>query len=70
MGGIQIENLLTLMEGNKPFDRAQARREVLEYLNEHMTTVAADIEKKGEAVIQTASGTFILTKNDLAAAAA
>jgi len=69
MGGIQIENLLTLMAGNKPFDRDQARREVLDYLNVHMTTVATDIEKKGEAVIPTASGTFILTKDDLIAAA-
>jgi hypothetical protein len=69
MGGIQIENLLALMEGDKPFDRAEARREVLEYLKVHMTTVAADIEKKGEAVIPTTSGTFILTRDDLTAAA-
>jgi len=70
MGGIQIENLLALMEGTKPFDRAEARREVLEYLKVHMAAVAADIEEKGEAVIQTASGTFILTKDDLVATAA
>jgi hypothetical protein len=68
MGGLQIENLLNLMETNAPFDEAQARREVLDYLNNHMTDVAAELEKKGEAVILTSSGSFRLTKEDLISA--
>jgi hypothetical protein len=68
MGGLQIENLLNLMESNAPFDEVQARREVLDYLNNHMTDVAAELEKKGEAVILTSSGSFRLTKEDLISA--
>jgi len=68
MGGLQIENLLNLMEANKPFNAEQARREVLDYLNNHMTDVAAELEKKGEAVISTSSGSFRLTKEDLISA--
>jgi len=68
MGGLQIENLLNLMEGNAPFNAEQARREVLDYLNSHMADVAAELEKKGEAVILTSSGSFRLTKEDLISA--
>ncbi len=68
MGGVQIENLLSLMETNFPLNRVQARREVVEYLNSHLAAVAAELEEKGEAVIQTSSGTFRLTKEDLVAA--
>jgi hypothetical protein len=68
MGGLQIENLLKLMEANAPFNAEQARREVLDYLNSHMTDVAAELEKKGEAVILTSSGSFRLTKEDLISA--
>ena len=65
MGGLQIENLLNLMEVNAPFDPEQARREFLDYLKSHMTEVAEELEKKGEAVILTSSGSFRLTRNDL-----
>jgi len=65
MNGIQIENLLKLMEGSSPFNPAQARREVLRYLTNHMGYVATQLEEKGEAVIQTSSGSFRLTKADL-----
>jgi hypothetical protein len=68
MGGIQIENLLNLMEANSPLNRVQARREVADYLNGHMAAVAAELEEKGEAVIEIPSGSFRLTKDDLIAA--
>jgi hypothetical protein len=68
MGGLQIENLLNLMEANTPFNAEKARREVLDYLNSHMADVAAELEKKGEAVILTSSGSFRLTKEDLISA--
>ncbi len=68
MSGIQIENLLNLMEGNAPFNPAQARREVLSYLTSHMGHVATELEERGEALIQTSSGSFRLTKADLIAA--
>lgn len=68
MGGLQIENLLNLMETNAPLNEAQARRDVLEYLTSHMDAVAVEIEEKGEAIIQTRSGSFRLTKDDLVAA--
>ncbi len=65
MGGMQIENILNLMESNSSFNPEQARREVLDYLNHHMADVAVELEKKGEAVIHTSSGSFRLTKEDL-----
>jgi hypothetical protein len=65
MGGLQIENLLNLMEANSAFDPEQARREVAAYLTKNMTTVAKELEEKGEAVIQTPSGNFRLTTADL-----
>lgn len=65
MGGLQIENLLNLMEGNTCFNPEQARREVLTYLTEHMSDVAKEMEQKGEAVIRTSSGSFRLTQADL-----
>jgi len=68
MSGLQIGNLLNLMEANSPFDPATARREVLEYLNSHIVDVALELEEKGEAVIQTSAGSFRLTKDDLVAA--
>jgi hypothetical protein len=68
MGGLQIGNLLNLMEANSSFNADKARREVLEYLNGHMDDVAAELKEKGEAVIQTSSGSFRLTKDDLVAA--
>ncbi len=68
MGGIQIENLLSLMESGVPLNHAQARREVTEYLNGHLATVALELQRRGEAFIQTPSGTFRLTKEDLSAA--
>jgi len=68
MNGLQIENLLTLMEGNAPFDKETARREVAEYLSAHTVDVAEELQKNGEAVIRTSSGTFRLTKEDLVAA--
>ena len=67
MGGLQIENMLNLMEANS-FNPEQARREVREYLIGHMTVVATELEEKGEAIIKTPSGTFRLTKDDLVAA--
>jgi len=68
MGGVQIGNLLNLMESNSPFNPAQARREVLDYLAGHMVHVAMELERRGEAVIETSSGSFRLTRADLAAA--
>jgi len=68
MGGIQIGNLLNLMEANAPLNADKARREVLDYLRRHMDDVAAELEEKGEAIIQTSSGSFRLTKDDLVAA--
>ena len=68
MGGVQIGNLLNLLEVNRSFNRDEARREVVEYLNDHLALVAAELEDRGEAVIQTSSGAFRLTKEDLAAA--
>jgi hypothetical protein len=68
MGGLQIGNLLNLMETNSSFNEDKARREVLQYLKKHMDDVAADLEEKGEAIIQTSSGSFRLTKDDLVAA--
>ena len=65
MGGLQIQNLLNLMEASAPFNRDQARREVVDYLKNNMAEVAAELEKKGEAVILTPSGSFRLTKDDL-----
>ena len=65
MGGIQIENLLNLMEGASPFNPVQARREVLKYLTTHMVDVATELEENGEAVIRTSSGSFRLTRADL-----
>lgn len=65
MGGTQIGNLLNLMEASAPFDVEKARREVLAYLAEHKSEVAAELDKKGEAVILTPSGSFRLTKDDL-----
>jgi hypothetical protein len=67
MGGLQIENLLNLMEANSSFDPETARQEVLSYLTSHMGEVAKELEQEGEAVIQTPSGSFRLTKADLAA---
>lgn len=64
MGGLQIGNLLNLMEAG-PFNAEQARREVLLYLNNHMHDVAVELEEKGEALIETSSGSFRLTKDDL-----
>jgi hypothetical protein len=68
MGGLQIENLLNLMEETAAFDRERARQEVAEYLTSHTAVVAAELERTGEAVIRTSSGTFRLTKEDLVAA--
>jgi hypothetical protein len=65
MGGLQIENLLNLMEANSSFNPEQARREVVVYLTNHMAEVAKELEEKGEAVIQTQSGSFRLTTADL-----
>jgi len=70
MGGLQIEHLLNLMEANSAFDADKARHDVLDYLNGHMAIVVAQLEEKGEAVIQTPSGTFRLTTEDLVAALA
>ena len=68
MNGLQIENLLNLMEANATFDVEQARRELTDYLKNHVADVAIELEKKGEAVIPTSSGSFRLTKEDLIAA--
>jgi hypothetical protein len=68
MNGLQIEHLLNLMEENAPFDQEKARGELAEYLTNHTADVAADLQKHGEAVIRTPSGTFWLTKEDLVAA--
>jgi hypothetical protein len=68
MGGLQIENLLNLMEENSPFDKDRARRELASYLTSHIADVAKELEEKGEAVIRTSSGSFRLTKDDLVAA--
>ncbi|HEY5382888.1 MAG TPA: hypothetical protein VIJ65_11590 [Acidobacteriaceae bacterium] len=56
------------MEANAPLNADKARREVLDYLRRHMDDVAAELEEKGEAIIQTSSGSFRLTKDDLVAA--
>jgi hypothetical protein len=69
MGGLQIENLLNLMEANYAFDKDRARREVTDYLMSHMDHVASELEKNGEALIRTSSGSFRLTKEDLVTAA-
>jgi len=65
MGGLQIENMLNRMEAGAFFNQEQARREVVDYLKSHMSDVAVELEKRGETVIPTSSGSFRLTKEDL-----
>jgi hypothetical protein len=65
MGGAQIERFLTLIEPKAAFNPAQARREVLEYINTRMSDVAGELERRGEAIIPTSNGSFLLTREDL-----
>jgi hypothetical protein len=65
MNGIQIENILNLIEDKSAFSRQAIRREVAVYLEMNMPIVVNNLATTGEFVIPTSYGGLKLTKADL-----
>lgn len=69
MNGIQIENILTLIDRNLENSMESVRGEVLHYLQDHGDALARDISRNGWAAIPTRLGDVKVTRKDLAAIA-
>jgi hypothetical protein len=71
MNGVQIEHILYLLEEKSAAkNRPMLRREVVVYLEKHITEVARRLVEVGEVTIPTSFGGIRLTTADLELAAA
>jgi hypothetical protein len=65
MNGIQIQQILEVIENMSERNRSLVRQEVTDYLKKNMPEVVNDLETKGKAIIPTRHGPITLTTEDL-----
>lgn len=65
MNGIQIQQILNVIEGMSERNRVLIGQEVAVYLKANMPKVVDDLETKGQAIIPTRLGPITLTMEDL-----
>lgn len=66
MNGIQIENILRLIDENVDITRQEAIR----YIRDHQQQIIQDLVRSGATKVKTSAGDLSLTLEDLGAAAA
>ena len=66
MNGIQIENILRLIDENVDITRQEAIR----YIRDHQQQIVQDLVRSGATKVKTSAGDLRLTLEDLSAAAA
>ena len=66
MNGIQIENILRLIDENVDITRQEAIR----YIRDHQQQIVQDLVLSGATKVKTSAGDLSLTLEDLSAAAA
>jgi hypothetical protein len=66
MNGIQIENILRMIDENMDITRQEAIR----YIREHQQQIVQDLLHSGATKVKTSAGDLSLTLEDLTAAAA
>ncbi len=66
MNGIQIENILRLIDENVDITRQEAIR----YIRDHQQQIVQDLVRSGATKVKTSAGDLSLTLDDLSAAAA
>ncbi len=66
MNGIQIENILRMIDENVDITRQEAIR----YIRDHQQEIVQQLVRSGEAKVKTSVGDLSLTLEDLSAAAA
>ncbi len=66
MNGIQIENILRLIDQNVDITRQEAIR----YIRDHQQQIVQDLVRSGATKVKTSAGDLSLTLEDLSAAAA
>jgi hypothetical protein len=65
MNGIQLEQVLNLIDSNIQVNMESVRAEVLDYLTKHRDDLAHQISEKGCAVIPTQIGDVTVSRKDL-----
>lgn len=66
MNGIQIENILRMIDENVDITRQEAIR----YIRDHQQQIVQDLVRSGATKVKTSAGDLSLTLEDLTAAAA
>lgn len=66
MNGIQVENILRMIEENVDI----TRQEAIQYIRVHQQEIVQDLLRSGETTVKTSAGDLSLTLADLSAAAA
>lgn len=66
MNGIQIENILRMIDENVDITRQEAIR----YIRDHQQQIVQDLVRSGQTRVKTSAGDLSLTLEDLTAAAA
>jgi hypothetical protein len=69
MNGIQIERVLTLIDGSIHSNMNDVHAEILSYLGDHEEQLAQEISSKGYALIPTRFGSVKISREDLAVSA-
>jgi hypothetical protein len=67
MNGLQLEDVLTLIDSNIHSNMDSVRKEVVAYLSEHGDELAREIAEKGSGTIPTHIGSLRVSREDLAA---
>jgi hypothetical protein len=68
MNGIQIEHLLSLIDGNIQTSMQWVRPDIVDYLSKHSDDLAQEIAHNGYGVIPTRAGEVKVSREDLKAA--
>ena len=66
MNGIQIENILRMIDENVDI----TRQETIRYIRDHQQQIVQDLLRSGETKVKTSAGDLSLKLEDLTAAAA